>query len=281
MSDYRAFFANCVLGGSIDVHLDGFDVEIIPLPGIANSPADYRGRSVHTADLYIRDMDLQQFAAAEELARDVAALLSFATASEVVCFGYEYPDRDPFEQFRSYVAQLQNFRPTLEVQNAAVMGQFLEMTFPTYRQLVAQRQLNIAFSYYVLSQKEGLPVELHLLSLFILLEQLKHTFAPLHGFPLIRNRFRNMGATIANPGRPASFQSMLTPMFAAVGMAPNLGPIINLRNRLIHSGLTHLNFADMWDMLCAIEDIVREYLLRVLNYHGPYRRFSDLAVANI
>jgi len=226
-------------------------------------------------------MDPQQFAVAQVLANDVAALLSFTTVSEVVCFGYEYPEVEPFAEQRSFVGQLQYFRPTLEIQNAAVVRQFLETTFPSYRQLHVVRQLNIAFRYYVLSQKSGLPTEVHLLTLFILLEQLKHTFAPQHGFPFIKHRFRNIGATPANPGPPAKFETMLTAMFGAVGMAPSLGAIVKLRNTLVHSGITQLNAPDMWAMLSTIQDVVREYLLRLLKYHGPYLRFSDLAVTNM
>jgi hypothetical protein len=295
MADYRALIANCLIGGEsfstidghqirnvIRTHLGQFDVEIIQHPEyIIHGTGDYRGQSLHTTNLYIRNLPAQDFAAAELLIRDFAELLSFATVSDVACFGYDFPDVQPVSQRRDVIGETQRFRPLFDTRNGSLVRHFLEATLPTYRQLRDVRQLNIAIAYYVLSGKSGLPIELQLVTVFVLLEHLKHTFGHQQGYPFIKGYFRHHGATAAHPGPKLTFEQLLTAMFAAVGMAPNLRAAITLRNELIHSGMSQLDFAAKWTMFCTLQDYLREYFLRLCNYHGEYSAFSNFATITL
>lgn len=295
MPDYHALIANCLIGGDtfstidghkirnvIQTHLDQFDVEIIQRPEfIIHGTDDYRGQSLHTTDLWIRNLPSQEFPAAELLVRDITELLSFAAVSDVVCFGYDFLDIQPISQRRAFVGETQRFRPLYDLQNGDWVRHYLETTLPTYRQIRDVRQLNITTAYYVLSEKHGLPIELQLVTLFVLLEHLKHTFGHQQGNPFIKGCFRNHGATTAQLGPKLTFEQLLTAMFGAVGMAPNLTTIISLRNELIHSGISQLDFQAKWAMLSAIQDILREYFLRLWDYHGEYSAFSDFATITL
>lgn len=256
--------------------LDGLAVELIQHPDFMPSAGkDFRGQTLHTTDLVIRNLPAAEFQRAQDLARDVAELLSLATSSEVVAFGYEFPDIVPSQQLRSFVGKTQFFRPALPIHfDAWVTKSFLEQTLGTYRRLRGPRRLEVAVDYYVHSQRSGQAVELELITTFVLLENLKTTFAHQQGYPFIKGYFRNFGSTAANPGKKLSFQVLLTTMFAAVAMNPSLQAIIDLRNELIHSGLTTLDFHGKWQMLEQCQDIIREYLLRLLNFTGHFSTFS-------
>ena len=67
----------------------------------------------------------------------------------------------------------------------------------------------------------NLAIEVKLGVLFILLENLKHTFAEARGYPFIKGNFRALGATPANPGKKWSFKELLTEMLAAVNGIPD------------------------------------------------------------
>lgn len=53
-------------------------------------------------------------------------------------------------------------------------------------------------------------------------------------------------------------------------MKRGLKRIIKLRNEIIHSGLSRLSFSSKISLYNRGHDIIREYLLRLLNYQGRY-----------
>jgi len=134
--------------------------------------------------------------------------------------------------------------------------------------------LDIVRHYYVLAEKPSQPIELKLVVLFVLLENLKHTFAVQQGYPFIKGSFRNQGATSSKPGGQKSFKCLMNEMFAAVSMSPDVSRIIKLRNELIHSGILVLSFQEKKDIYEFCQDLIREYLLRLLDYKGEYLSYS-------
>lgn len=292
MALYKAYIANCPILGEtmsnvegslvlneIKLHLGKYDLRIIESPQIVlNHLGKFKGRSVYTTDLTIQDLPEDEFHEAEELAGEVASLLSLATCSMVTKFGYEF-GTEKVEY--SVLGQLLHFRPLLNTQNGGHIRGFLEQTWPAYHSLKASRKLNIAFQYFVWSQLNEEPIELSLVTTFVLYENLKHTFAIQRNYPFIKGFFRTHGATVSRPGRAISFGELLREMFSLVGMSPNLGAIISLRNELIHSGISGLNLSEYIDAYSECHDILREYFLRLLHYTGSYFSYSDFNKAAI
>ena len=64
-------------------------------------------------------------------------------------------------------------------------------------------------------------------------------------------------------------------MLNEVGMKKGLKRIIRLRNEIIHSGLSRKSHRAQFTMYEKIHDIIREYLLRLLKYHGNYLIYSS------
>jgi hypothetical protein len=172
------------------------------------------------------------------------------------------------------MGQIEYSRPAIETTRGDLVRSFLEKTWAKYHELRAGRKINLAFNYYVLSQQSGQPMELLLVVSFVLLESLKHHFALDAGYPFIKHFFRQKGATVSKPGPRRTFEDLLREMFQEVGMSPNLTPIKDLRNDLIHSGLSTKPQIDQTAIYDACQDIIREYLLRLLDYTGDYCRFS-------
>jgi hypothetical protein len=100
--------------------------------------------------------------------------------------------------------------------------------------------------------------------MFVLLENLKHTFALQNGYHFINNYFYDAR------GHRKTFKQLLKEMLNAVSMDPNLTNIINLRNEIIHSGISILTFDAKYNMYIACQNLFREYFLRLLNYRGEY-----------
>jgi hypothetical protein len=139
-----------------------------------------------------------------------------------------------------------------------------------YNSLRGPRQLNVAIDYFTSSEHSQIAIEIKLAIVFILLENLKHTFALVKGYPYIDGYFRIMGAT-SRGDHTKSFKELLNEMLGEVGMSPSIDGIIKIRNAIIHSGLSNIPFGQRFEIYIACQNIVREYLLRLLNFKGRYK----------
>lgn len=172
------------------------------------------------------------------------------------------------------IGTVETFRPPFTQYDGASIKRFIQNSFPIYTQLRYPRCLNIVFDYLYYAGKTDLALEVRLASLFILLENLKHTYANHTGHPFLKGYFRNLEATMASPGQHLSFETLLKSMFSAVGMDPDMSQIIRLRDELIHSGLISIDAQAKFALVEEIQDIIREYVLRLLQFTGTYHCYS-------
>jgi len=61
-------------------------------------------------------------------------------------------------------------------------------------------------------------------------------------------------------------------------MTPDLSKIVQLRNDIVHSGITQLAVDKRVEIYLSTQDIVREYLLRLLDYQGDYFLYAQRVV---
>ena len=122
------------------------------------------------------------------------------------------------------------------------------------------------------------PLEIKLAQIFIILENLKSTYAKKVGIPFYKGSYRLAG----NPPRtnlrrepPLGFEALLKMMFNDVGMSPTLRRIVRLRNEIIHFGLSRKPYESLSRHYDYCQDIAREYLLRLMKYHGTYLLYSS------
>lgn len=274
---------NCFIGGEINTpHPDGgwiqdrlqisfagCDVEIVQAPEFINAnPADYLGQSVKTTEVIVRSVDPTHRKDVIEKLRGLAYLLSFITCSQVVLYKWKHPSSEPKAQKWSVVAKTAYFRPVLKIINGRVVREYLEQVWPAYFKLEKLRKLRVAFDYFVSAEALSLPVELKLVTMFVLFENLKSTFASERGYRFEKGYYRKPS------GKPWSFKLLLKGMFCKAGMNPSLEEVIELRNEIIHSGISQMSYDEQYRIYGKCQDISREYLLRLLGFSGSFFLYS-------
>ena len=114
--------------------------------------------------------------------------------------------------------------------------------------------------------------EVRLAIIFMLLENLKSTYAHENGIPFINGHFRKpdkLGKL--NSRSPIHhFNELLAEMLRSVGMEYDLSKIIALRNDIFHSAISEQPFERQRETYEDCQDLAREYLLRLLGYHGSF-----------
>lgn len=287
MPDLRALVANCLIGGekisdlgegslirnTVTLTCGGREIFVIQHEKTIKKPVShFTGKFAETTQILVPNVE--ESAVPEVLAciDRICWLLSFACQSKVLCYGYDYPSEGRGIR-KSVVGTARYFRPVLEIRDGAVIREFIEQTYPAYAHLEKSRTLNVAIDYLLQAERESLPTECRLTFAFVLLENLKHTYALSEGIPFVKGFFRTGTSSNADT---ISFKAMLTRMFNAVGMKPNLDQVVSLRNSIVHSGVSGLSHHANWIAYEQIQEFVREYLLRLLGFKGSYVMYSNV-----
>lgn len=283
MPDYKVAIANCVIPGEdftvvgnrkvrnlIHVTFDSFDLEIYQINGFHKSVAHkFKGETRHTTDIIIRSLPRGAVSRAKVVIQDVVELLSFVTFSRICLIQEEYCN----VHYHSCHDPIQSSWSILKRFRGKYIKEYLESTQSEYRRLKDTRKFNVVVHYFTSIHADNQPLEIKLVLLFVLFENLKHTYAKQRGYPLIGNRFYSMGTTNANrrSRQPKSFKTLLSEMFNTVRMRPNLDDLIKLRNEIIHSGISSLSVEDRYSTYVSCQKIFREYFLRLLKFKGEYK----------
>jgi hypothetical protein len=281
-ADLKGFLSNCFVGGergsvgsgdrwvrnTIDLRFGGREVSIVQKPE-ALIPGPYNGWFVETTTVVVRDVRAEERDEVRELLERLSYLLSFAGCSQVACYGWEHTEDPPLKERWATVARARYFRPTLDIRRGDVVRRYLEDAWLKYFRLEKPRDLRRVVDIFVIAETHSLPLELRLATLFILLENLKSTFAKEQGF-------RFDGRDYLKPsGRPWSFKGLLSEMVKEGGMRqPDLGPIVDLRNEIVHSGASQTSFEHQEQIYTDCQNIAREYLLRSWDYSGEFQLYD-------
>ena len=253
----------------IKLSFAGYDMMIVQHPEtLSANPADFRGQAVDTTEVTIFDIRLSNIEDVIEKLRGLATLLSLITCSQVVLRGWECPGANPSAKRWSVTASTGYFRPMLQIRDGKTVREFLEQVWQSYFSLEQPRKLRVAIDYFVSAQVFKLPFELELLTMFVLLENLKATFASFRGY-----QYRSGYYQKPSGGR-WSFEELLLEMFNDVGMNPSIGLIKALRNEIIHSGISQLPYDMQMNIFENCQDIVREYFMRLTGFSGSFFLYS-------
>jgi hypothetical protein len=286
MSDYFGLLANCALQGIefttgtkdgkawssrnlIRINAGGFALELYQNTDLPANLSELSGRCVETTKLVVRNVDERDLPHLQKVIEHVSELLSFATESRVLPFGYEYPAGSGLGGRIAMVGTVQRWRPPFgEPEHAKAM---VEMCYDNYVNLRNRRMLHVAIDYIHHSIMKGLAEEVKIGLACIAFENLRHNWALDCGYPHLDGYFREKLATATNPGATIGIKRHLTEMFNDVGMNCDSKRIVDTRNELLHTGLYgNLNNDDIHEFL---ETALREYFLRVIGYSGPFRPY--------
>ena len=290
-ADLRVFLLNCFIGGEArraqpqggwvrnetKLSFCGHCIRIIQKPWVISAkPSEYRDQAVDTTTVIVPNVEAEQREEVLELLRGLAWLLSFATCSDVALYGWEHSDSKPRGKESATVACVGYFRPLFNIRDGKAVRVYLERVQREYFRLEETRKLREAIHLFVLAETRSLPLELRLATIFILLENLKSTFAKEQGYPFKNNYYLKEPRELGGKSKERwSFESLLSEMLKKSGMCPDLGAIKDLRNEIIHSGVSQTPCAHQREVYDACQDLVRGYLLRLLGYTGTFRLYSE------
>lgn len=235
----------------------------------------FDGRFVETTEILVKSIAPEQVDEALSIVTRVCWLLSFACLSHVVYYRHDFPDGSGLGCRKSCRGVTSYFRPSLEIRDGSIVKSFVEQTYDEYCRLEQSRQLNIVIDYLVQAELPGQPTELKLVLAFVILENMKHTYAHSKGLPYIKNYFRKGPYPAWKKNPKYQFKELLSMMFSEMGMNPNLDAVITLRNEIIHSGISQLGHNKQNSTYDEIHSLIRKYLFRLLGYHGNIPTYSS------
>jgi hypothetical protein len=258
--------------GLIRFSLGGFSGELRQQPWVIQEKSwrNLDGQWRHTTNVHLPAIAADKADAARTFLENLAELLSFATTSEVAVAGWDHEAGVTRGSRRSTSGTMQYFLPVIDTHDGEAVRLFLECCWDGFLREREQRNLPAVFHYLALAERKETPVEAKLAILFIVLEQLKHSFAVTHGYPFFAPHFHVPGTTTPSRASARGLKALLGEMMNEVGMSPSLGPIVQLRNEILHSGLSTRPFPELMKMEGAIVALIREYLLRLLGFRGTY-----------
>ena len=258
----------------IPLNLSGTDVRILldQEKVTETNPNRFRGLNLETATIEIPAAGPENREVCAQLIDYINELLSFARGSRVGLSSLQFSPEQTREK-RESLGSIETFRPVFG--NGAEVKAFIDQVFPQYLQLRDPRKLNVVIDYLWSAARHGTAIEVKLITMFVLLENLKHSFAEEKGYPFIKGRFRSQGVTEQKPGSPKTFRGLVDEMYNEVGMPPISQGIIDARNDVIHSGLLDKSVQEKMDLLEEIIGLHRKYILRLLGYTGQFYDYSS------
>lgn len=287
MATLTAYVANCLMTGDEITHNhDGswirdvvcfkcnkWEFKFRQLPNIVRREIQpLKGTFCETSIVEVEGVSPNQVDKVLKTLESICWLLTFACQSRVLCYGHEI---ETTKYHKSVSGSANYFRPPIEINDGAAVKYFIQQTYPAFQKLNKKRKLPVIFDYLVQADKLNQPSEVRLLLLFITLESLKDTYAKELGLPYVKGFYRKPAVRHGKQGEPYKFEELLKMMMLSVGMRKGLKQVIALRNEIIHSGLSRKPHSRQWKMYERIQDIIREYLIRVLEYDGIFFTYSS------
>lgn len=288
MPDIRAYVANFLGSGheftkykdkdirdSLSFDCDGFSFQFIQKPEIIlGNINDFKNTFTESTEVLIKNVSENNVKNALKVLDRICWLLSFASLSRVMRCGYEYPDKSGQKNFSSVIGVASYFRPSIDIRDGKKTIDFINCTYDNYKRLEKTRKLNVVIDYLVQAEKSGQPRELKLIISFVILENLKDTYARSLNIPYVKGFFRKVPKPVKKTDQ-YHFVELLHLMLKQVKMKKGLKRVKNLRDEIIHSGVTRKPHSWQWKKYEQIHDLLREYILRLLGFRGNYLLYSS------
>jgi len=266
-------YGKCSVRDTLIVNCGGLRIRLVQREDVVRgNMSDFVDRFVESTRAEISNLVPDGLVHALKVLDSVCWLLSFASQSGVVRYRYEYPAGSNLGQVRAVGGSANYFRPVIDIRDGRETIMFVESCYASYEQLERKRKLKVVFDYLVQAERRHQPTELKLLISFVVLENLKSTFARSAGIPYKKGFFMKVPKP-SNGDARYSFEELLLLMFKTVKMKKGLKRVIKLRNEMIHSGISIKSHEWQWKKYEHLQHLIREYILRLLNYRGYYQTF--------
>lgn len=253
----------------ISLSVAGLSIDIYQDPEFINAKkSELRGQFLKSTKLVVKDISENDIGDVVEIVKRISYLLSFATCSEVIFYAWNIEGTKKSHVW-SVRGKYYYFRPPFCCVDTSHIKKLVEHCFDAYSEAYEQRSLNVVVDLLNTPEVNNLQIELKLATLFILLENLKSSYAKSKGYEYKRGFYWSVNNEKYN------FQTLLLEMFNSASMEVSLTRIKNLRNEIIHSGLSHLSFDEQFLIYANSRDIITEYILRLIGYKGCFSPYES------
>ncbi|MFZ0022249.1 hypothetical protein [Acinetobacter sp.] len=280
------------------IECEGFKFQFKQL-NIQLKQSEFINQSLMTTKITVENIGSDKVELLLNIVDNFCSLLSFAQQAPVRRCGYKLGSEEHWTNCSAYI--LNPFAPIIKNAGKEIRN-FIEQAYPTFKKFKSSRQLTVVFGYLCEANRSTLTLELALISHYIAIENLKNSFAIEQGYkykdgkyshPLYppqdyycKNKeeycFDEMTAKyIHKLYSKCGSTEMTKRMFVSARFKrAEISPFLNKRNKIIHEGIL-LPFGDENYMEQAIKDcknvsdLLRKYLLTLLNYKGAYYLSRD------
>jgi len=267
-------------GNNISFDLGGYSNVLvcrISKSGIAEA----RWKNVITADVYVEGVEDDQ-AQVKKHAQVIATLLSFALDSHCCLtsmqeIGNDYstrniPSRGSFIQLN----------PVIDADDSDALKVFLSTSYSGYNELHETRSLNVVIELFNLAENQQ-PMELKLATAFILLENLKATYAKVKGYCKKGSSYYKSEENMESDQNYLDFKRILKDMFNSQEMTGkplknSIYHIVELRKEIIHTGLSELHSDKQCEIYADCRNLIAEYILRLLSFKGSFNLYNGSGI---
>jgi len=278
--EIKCYLSNCILGinEKISFNISGYDIDLIQNENYTYSQLnDYKGKWLDSTYLVFNISEEKEITNVKNIAENISYLLSMATLSPVRFYRFDKDNTfDHTEHARN--GNFNFFRPLINLLSGSDIKNYLETTFDNFEKLKEKRQLNVVIEYLISSETLKMPLELKLSTIFILLENLKKTYAEECKYHYIMGSYYKSYYYNKKNERYGDdklhFNTLLEEMFNKFNINKEVKSIVNLRNEIIHSGLSQMSYSEQYRIYEDCHDLVHLYLLKLLNYRGDYLVYS-------
>lgn len=253
------------------IECEGFKLEFTQL-NIHLKQSNLINQSFITTKITIENIDSDQVEQLLNIVDDLCLLLSFAQQSPVRRYSYKVGSAEYKTNCSGTV--INPLRTIIEDSGKEIRS-FIEQAYLAFTTFKNSRQLTVVFGYLCEANRSTLALEIALISHYVAIENLKNTFALEQGYKYKDGKYSH------NLYGKCSSTEMTKRMFEAAQFnREEIAPFLKKRNKMIHEGILS-PFGDENYMGQAIEDrrdvsdLLRKYLLTLLNYKGAYYLSRD------
>lgn len=286
MQDLRVYVSNFLANGAssrkndsgdyvgvLTLEVDGYSVELeqVFVP-IGKDVKKHNGKKIGTTEIIVRKVESKDTKKVLKMCDRLCWLMTLAGLTMSCRYAYDYPDGQRREE-RTVIGSLNKFRPTLNLEDGKSVQTYMQNGYSQFKKYEKARDLTAVINYLANAHSHEMPLQFKLLGCFVVLESLKSTFAENSSIPFIAGSYRK-GKNPTRKSPKYTFEELVKMMLREQGLKFGLRRIIKLRNDIVHTGYTKRTFKHQLTQFERINDILRVYLLSLLNYEGEYPVYS-------
>ena len=252
--DVTCYLANLAIYGidctyyKTSLDLSGYEMELtIPRNKIKDG----------VAEIYIKNVPEENIERLKSIIYCLADLFSFSTTAQVRFCRIKYGNTEMSMGKSGVPARSKIF------DTPSCIKEFVEKCWDTYIQLRERRELKVVIEMLVSIDLVNLPIESKLSIIFILLENLKYTYAKDKGYSNTKKK-------------KLEFKGILKEMFEEYGIKDDLSDVVKLRNDIIHQGLSEIPFEEQKNILLFCRELIIEYFIRLVGCAGMFSSFEEI-----